>query len=215
MPVSFMIHRALRAQIVDMQLRPGASLNRQQIADHYRVSQSPVRDAFLRLESEGLIDIFPQSRTLVAPIDIDQARETQFLRLGLELEVCRSLARRGDAGALAEARNISALQKVALEQNDLSRFSRLDWEFHHALYAAAGYPQLWDMISARSGHIDRLRQLNLPDPGKPAAVLDYHERILERIAAGDDAGCERAVREHLSGTLGAVEDIRDRHPEFF
>ena len=215
MPASLQIYQSLRQQIVRLALKPGESLNRQQIAEAYRVSQSPVRDAFLRLEAEGLIDIFPQSRTVVAPIDVDQARETQFLRLGLELEVCRTLAQARDPARIEPTAKVLVRQRQAFEAGDLERFAQLDWDFHFSLCDAAGHPALWELISGRSGHIDRLRQLNLPDPGKPATILDCHSRILEGIREGDLAATEAAVRDHLSGTLRAASQIMQRYPQYF
>lgn len=215
MPVSVRIYQSLRQQIVRLALKPGENLNRQHIAETYRVSQSPVRDAFLRLEAEGLIEIFPQSRTIVAPIDLDQARETQFLRLGLELEVCRTLARAGDPSLVEPTGKILFQQRQALEAEDLERFVQLDWDFHFSLCRAAGHPALWELISGYSGHLDRLRQLNLPDPGKPATILDCHDRILQSIRKGDPEAADVAVREHLSGTLRAANEIMERYPQYF
>lgn len=69
--------------------------------------------------------------------------------------------------------------------------------------------------SARCGNIDRLRNLNLPDPGKTADIVHYHSRILSTIEAGDTAAVETAVREHLSGTLATIGQIAARHPDYF
>lgn len=62
----------------------------------------------------------------------------------------------------------------------------------------------------QSGHLDRLRRLHLPIPGKALAVLRDHTAIVEAIAAGDAARAEAALREHLSGTLANVAEIRAR-----
>ncbi|SHM48256.1 transcriptional regulator, GntR family [Roseibium suaedae] len=207
------IHSALRERIVALELAPGRGLSRQEIAEYYGVSQTPVRDAMLKLEEEGLLTVYPQSKTEVSKIDIVHARETQFLRLSLELEVARKLCLAGP-DSVAEARKILMLQEEAVGEEGLERFSRLDWHFHRALCEAAGVVNLWSLITSRSGHIDRLRNLNLPDPGKPANILHYHQLILSAIAAGDVAATEAAVRGHLGGTLSQVEDIIARYPQF-
>ncbi|MEN3162978.1 GntR family transcriptional regulator [Tistrella mobilis] len=210
------IYAALRRRIIDLELKPGALLSRTQLAEEYAVSQTPVRDAFLRLEREKLVEIFPQSRTVVAKIDIAHARETQFLRLAIEIEVAKTIARhQTPADLTAYARRLLHLQGQAFADGDIERFSILDRHFHLALYDAVGHPDLWYMIAERSGHIDRLRALNLVDPGKAQGILDYHGRILDRIDAGDTAGVEEAVRGHLSGTLSAVARIMERHPDYF
>ncbi|MHA6344260.1 GntR family transcriptional regulator [Roseivivax sp. CAU 1761] len=213
--VSQQIHDALRARILALELAPGQNLSRNEIAEFYGVSQTPVRDAMMKLEEEGLLAIFPQSKTQVSRIDVDQARETQFLRLALEVEIARRLAEAGAAAALQPARTVLAQQRAALEVGDLDGFARGDRDFHRALFAAAGVERLWTLILERSGHIDRLRQLNLPDPGKAGEIVDYHTRILDHLAEGDGAAAERAVRGHLTGTLAQVDRIIARHPEFF
>ncbi|NMM46464.1 GntR family transcriptional regulator [Rhodospirillaceae bacterium KN72] len=209
------IHDSLRDRIVSLELAPGQNLSRIEQAEFYGVSQTPVRDAMLKLEEEGLLVIYPQSKTEVSRIDLDHARETQFLRLSLELEVTRSLSKRRDPSMLKAAREALASQQAALRSGKLDLFSRFDKSFHRSLCEAAGVPDLWQLIQSRSGHIDRLRSLNLPDPGKPSSILAYHEKILSAIEDGDTPRLETAVREHLSGTLAMADKIAERHPEFF
>ncbi|MDQ0314317.1 GntR family transcriptional regulator [Amorphus orientalis] len=209
------IHAALRERIVSLELKPGQNLSRSETAEFYGVSQTPVRDAMLKLQQDGLLVIYPQSKTEVSRIDVEQARETQFLRLSIELEVARILAAAGEPQLLAATRRVLDEQEAALAEGDLDLFSRLDRQFHRSLCEAAGVVNLWLLVTARSGHIDRLRNLNLPEPGKVSNIVHYHRQILAAIEAGDRAGTEEAVRGHLSGTLAAVDEIRDRHPDYF
>nr|WP_216863302.1 GntR family transcriptional regulator [Roseibium litorale] len=209
------IHAALRERIVSLELAPGRALQRQEIAEYYGVSQTPVRDAMLKLEEEGLLVIYPQSKTEVSRIDVTQARETQFLRLSVELEVARHLSLCPDKSILGPAQWLLALQQKSLEEGDLDRFASCDRQFHQALCEAAGVSNLWDLIKSRSGHIDRLRNLNLPDPGKPANIIQYHQLILAGIGKSDTAAAQDAVRKHLTGTLSQIADIRERHAEYF
>lgn len=212
---SAQLHGSLRDRIIQLELEPGQNLSRGEIAAEYGVSQTPVRDALLKLEEEGLIDTFPQSKTEVSKINIEHALETQFLRLSLELEITRRLAKAHDPALIAPAQSILAQQKAAMTANDLAAFARLDRDFHLSLFEAGGVSDLYGVVHARSGHIDRLRKLNLPDPGKLASILDCHTRLLDAIRAGDTAETEKVVREHLSGTLAKINDIRERHQDFF
>lgn len=212
---SAQIHDALRERIVALEFTPGEFLSRAEIATYYGVSQTPVRDAMMRLEEEGLLIIYPQSKTLVSKIDVAHAQETQFLRLSIELEVTRRLAQAQASEMIGRARTRLSLQRAALASGDLDEFGRLDREYHRALYEAAGVANLWNIVTARSGHIDRLRKLNLPDPGKSTSILSCHERILTAIETGDVPGVEAVVREHLSGTLAQVPKITEKYPEYF
>lgn len=209
------VYAGLRARIVSLELLPDTILSRAEIAKDYGVSQSPVREAVQKLEQEGLVASFPKSRTLVTKIDVDDARETQFLRLGVEIEVAKTLVRRQEPDLLLPASRILRMQKLAGEDHDIAEFTALDWLFHQSLFQAAGVASLWRHISGRSGHIDRLRRLNLPDPGKIAAVLASHEQILAAIRNGDLEDAEAQTREHLSATLASVQAIMAAHPDYF
>ncbi len=213
---SLQLHELLRARIVSLDLAPGVPLARNEIAEQYGVSQTPVRDALQKLEQEGLIFVYPQSRTEVTKIDLRQARETQFLRLSLELEIASQLARGSDREFVPAAARLLRQQKAALElDGDFVRFAALDREFHETLFGAAGVADLWIVVQERSGHLDRLRALNLPDPGKASTILIAHHAILDAIAAGEAEAARAAVRKHLSGTLAAASLIQERHPEYF
>ena len=210
------LYDLLRGRIIALELPPGLQLSRNDLAAGYGVSQTPVRDALQMLEKEGLVVIYPQSRTEVTRIDLKQARETQFLRMSLELEVVRALATEAGQPAVGQAMRIVRQQETALTvDGDLARFGQLDRQFHQMLFEAAGVPDLWQVVQSRSGHIDRLRRLNLMDPGKAATILAAHTEILDRMKALDVAGAQDAVRRHLSATLAKVDDIRRAHAHYF
>lgn len=213
--VSQQIYDALRVRILTLELPPGENLSRAEIAAFYGVSQTPVRDAMLKLEEEGLLAIFPQSKTEVSRIDMKQARETQFLRMSLEIEVAKRLAAAGTPEVIRPAAALLVRQKSAHEAHDLIYFDELDRAFHRALFEAVGLENLWQVIADRSGQIDRLRQLNLPVPGKALEVLQSHAAILAAIETGDVESAEDQVRTHLSGTLRHADHIIARNPEYF
>jgi len=213
---SHQLYELLRGRVVALDLKPGMQLSRVDLAAFYGVSQTPVRDALQMLEKEGLVVVFPQSRTEVTRIDVEQARETQFLRMSLELEVVRALATPAGQGAVAQAERLVQMQQTALNvDGDLERFGQLDRQFHQSMFDAAGVSDLWLLVQSRSGHIDRLRNLNLMDSGKAATILLAHREIIEHMRALDAAGAQDAVRRHLSGTLAQVDEIRRNHAQYF
>ena len=210
------VYEDLRNRILSLELAPGEALSRPALAKSYGLSQTPVRDAFLQLQQEGLVEVYPQSRTVVTKIDVEQAREAQFLRLAVEVETIRTLALDPDKKKLATAQQILSQQRLAfVERGDLSSFSLLDGSLHLSLCTAVGHPELWELVVRRSGHIDRLRRLNLPDPGKAATILAEHAEILQAVLSSNVADAERAVRKHLSGTLREADQIEARYPDYF
>ena len=204
----------LRERIIALELPPGMLLSRSELAAAYGVSQTPVRDALMRLDEEGLVEVYPQHKTVVSRIDIRAAQQAHFLRRSVELEVVRVLATARDAELVKRLRATLARQRAALDDGDYAAFAAGDYAFHRQLYEAAGVPELYEQVRRQSGHIDRLRRLHLPAAGKGEAILRDHARIVDALARGDADAAQRRVREHLSGTLSQVDAIRARHPDY-
>lgn len=205
----------LREAIISLALPPGTILSRAALAARLAVSQTPVREALVRLQEEGLVEVVPSSSTRVARINLDSARQAHFLRLSVELEMIRRLALAPDPALIARLHAQLAAQREMLEHGDHAAFAAADEAFHGEFYEAARLPALRQLIRSRSGHLDRLRRLHLPSPGKAEAILEEHSQIIRMLEAGDAEGAEAALRQHFSGTFAQIEAIRAEHPDFF
>jgi DNA-binding GntR family transcriptional regulator len=168
----------------------------------------------MRLEEEGLVDVFPQHATVVSRIDVRLAQQAHFLRQALELEIVRALAQEHGDALMDELNGTIALQQKFAKAGDFEKFMAADNDFHAQLYAATGNRALWDLVRSRSGHIDRLRRLHLPSPGKAQDILRHHKLIVTAINANQPDDAQRHLRQHLSGTLGYLAEIRARFPEY-
>jgi DNA-binding GntR family transcriptional regulator len=208
------VFERLREAIIHLDLSPGTTLSRATLATQFGVSSTPIRDALMRLEEEGLVDVFPQHATVVSPIDLTLAHQAHFLRRSLELEIVRSLALTPDPRLISRLRGILAQQQALMEANDLQAFEASDQDFHRHLYEAAKMQDLWVLVRSRSGHIDRLRRLNLPTPGKIQGIMKHHRLIVEAIAEGKPDAAQQHLRDHLSGTLSHVDEISAKYPGY-
>jgi DNA-binding GntR family transcriptional regulator len=204
----------LRDKIISVQLVPGTVLARADLATQFGLSQTPIRDALMRLEEEGLVQIFPQHRTVVTQINIRVAQQAHFLRQSIELEVVRILAESPDRALERSLRATVAQQSALLDVEDYPDFVKADQNFHRQMYEAAGVSDLWDLVRRESGHIDRLRHLNVPVPGKGKAIIRDHLGIVAAVKKGDVAEARRKVRGHLSGTLSWIDSIRAQYPTY-
>lgn len=208
------VFERLRNAIIALELPPGAPLSRAELASQFGVSSTPVRDALMRLEEEGLVDVFPQHATVVSQIDVDRAQQAHFLRQALELEIVRLLAESPDPALIVRLDHAITRQQQFTKAGDFQAFMAADNDFHAQLYAAAGKQDLWALVRSRSGHIDRLRRLHLPSPGKAQNILRHHKLITRAVEAGDADAAQQHLRKHLSGTLSELDTIRSHHPEY-
>jgi GntR family transcriptional regulator, rspAB operon transcriptional repressor len=208
------VFERLRGLIISLALPPGSPLSRAALAGQFGVSSTPIRDALMRLEEEGLVDVFPQYATVVSRVDVRLAQQAHFLRQAVELEIVRTLAASHDETFVADLNRTIAQQQQFAKAGEFEKFMAADNEFHAKLYAAADKQDIWALVKSRSGHIDRLRRLHLPSPGKAQDIVRHHKLIAKAIGAGDPDEAQKHLRTHLSGTLSELAQIRARYPEY-
>lgn len=208
------VFERLREMIISLTLPPGTPLSRNELAERFGLSSTPIRDALMRLDAEGLVEVFPQYATVVSRIDVRLAQQAHFLRQSLELEIVRLLATDCPAGFIADIKHTISRQQEFAKTGDFARFSAADEDFHRQFFVAADKAKLWDLVKSRSGHIDRLRRLHLPTPGKAQDVVRLHRLIARAVAAGDPEDAQAQLRRHLSGTLSYLDAIRAGFPDY-
>jgi DNA-binding GntR family transcriptional regulator len=208
-------HAWLRKEILAGRLRPGQSLSENEIAQRLRVSRTPVREAIIRLESEGLLIVRPQVGTTVAAIDVDAVADGQFLRESIE---CRTVAIAARSVSAADARELRALLKEQARvaaSGDHPAFVPLDDRLHQKLVAMAGRPRVWHAIEDVKAQLDRVRFLSLEDPAWLATIHRQHEDIVRHVLAGDADGAAAAMSRHLRAVFASIATIAASRPEYF
>src|SRR5438067_641340 len=120
----------LRSMIISLALPPGSALSRAALAGQFGVSSTPIRDALMRLDEEGLVEVFPQYATVVSRIDVRRAQQAHFLRQALELEIVRGLALKHDEALIAELTAAIARQQQFAKAGDFEKFMTADNVFH-------------------------------------------------------------------------------------
>ena len=209
------VYEGIRQDIISLTLPPGAAIDKNEIASEFGVSPTPVREALLRLSNEGVVDIFPQSRTVVSLIDVQQAREIHFLRLSVEIEIVRVLARTITAEGIEELNAWIQRLVTELNANNKAGFYDADGQFHKTMFRLAGVGGLPRIIDAQRGHYDRIRGVFLFDKRRRQVVAREHRAIIAALKAGDAVAAEAAVRGHLGKSLAIIDDIRALHPSYF
>lgn len=211
------VYDDLLRRIVSLELPPGSQLVRGELCSEYKVSQTPVREALLRFEQVGLVNVKPQSGTEVSYIDIKQLEQSHFLREALEFEVVRQLTQIPNERIVSQLREIVAMQEQVstADSEDIIMFAKLDELFHRSMFSAIGHEPLYKLVRSRSGHMDRVRRLHLPSEGKIRSVLAGHTAIIDAIASGSQDKAFEAMRDHLAGTISRVRILQEEFPEYF
>ena len=188
------IYEALYKSISRMELRPGEPLQEKMLTEHFGVSRTPLREALLRLQGDGLVDLMPQAGTFVSRIPIAAIREAIIIRRGLEEIAISRLAEVADKKDIARLDIAIAQQRLSASISDTSGFHDADETFHETIALSAGFSMLWPMVKQMKVHLDRLRVLSLPIEGRMDVTIEEHQRIRDALARTDVEGAKPVHR---------------------
>ncbi|MCW2639825.1 MAG: GntR family transcriptional regulator [Dactylosporangium sp.] len=179
----------------------GGRLSDAELAQQLGVSRGPVREALLRLQQEGIVEIAPHRGASVATFTATDVYELASLRTALEVfaaELAVERATESDFAAMAEVTR--AFAPAAAAGDDL-KVVRLDMQFHDALYRAAHHSRLWNAWAGMRSQVTLFlfkRRSASDDYGQLAAI--EHQEILDVLMSRDIEQVRHMVEQHLRGS---------------
>jgi len=220
-----LIYAALRERIVFGELKPGERLVESDLATRFRISKTPVREALLTLEAEGLVTLRAYRGATVSELSPAQYRDLQFTRDALEFGAAHEIVAAMTPTLLAEAEAHLAEMVAAFDANEYRRYRHAQRDLHATFLGAPGYPTLaklglnlqdlmdryaWAATAGRRSHwqasLDVQRQrLNLIRAGDPdglvAMLRRWHAESIDHVTqhlAGSQSDSETGVQHNDS-----------------
>jgi DNA-binding GntR family transcriptional regulator len=196
------VYSGLREQIFEGVFRPGQMLRQDDIARRLGISRAPVREAFPRLEAEGLLVLYPRRGYAVASLDPAEIAEVFRLRELLE----------GDAATVAVARRTTADISVAqalrcematLDTSDSSqrrRWFEVHSKFHHALISPSGLKHYERLTAGLSALVESYIRIESSFTGGVEQADAEHDALLQAFAQDDAEHYSRLIVEHVRHT---------------
>ena len=197
------VHQKLRTKILTLEFKPGARLVEDEISAMLEAGRTPVREALLRLQGEGLVS---RDRGWVVEASDGTTFRTIFeSRIAIEGFATRLAAERASTDALDELDQLVAEMNRG-EELPRSEINRLNQSFHSTIVALSGNPffvELHERTQFRYWNL-RLPVIFLRDQlGRSA---EQHHGILAALKDRDGALAERVAREHIETTMGIVAE---------
>lgn len=198
----------VKDRVLDGRLEGGRLLSEGDVAAEVGLSRTPVREAFLRLEVEGLIRLYPKRGALVVPISADEFGEVTEARILLEGHAARKVISAGRGAEAAESLGaVLARQRELDVPAETAEFSSIDREFHATLVEAAGNSLITQFYSGLRDRQVRMSNTALHrEPRRFAEILDGHAQICRLLAEGDPDGLAALLATHIGATHGALLD---------
>lgn len=213
--VQEMVYRTLRDKIVSMELKPGTIISTQEIADSMSVSRTPVREAFIRLQREELLDVAPQRSTMVSKINMDRVYQERFIREALEIEAMQKFVEVATAESLNRMRRNIEKQYAAIAEQRYIDFLELDNAFHQAAFTETHEDLGRSIVQQMNGHYDRIRLISAWEGQIVSAAMQEHERYVDYIERKDTARARKLLRTHLQALRVQEEILLTNWSEYF
>ena len=205
------VAETLREAIVSGELAEGSILKQDELAERFRVSKIPVREALKRLEAEGLVNFIRNKGALVASMSPDTIWEYVEIRAMLEARAAELSAPLISDANLQKAR--SALEAFGNERNP-ARWGEANWQLHSALYVDARRPVLMAEIRSLYDKVERyVRALLAVTPELPKTQREHHA-IIDAFAARDAERAATLTRAHvLDGGASLVKYLSEHRAD--
>ena len=199
------VYNKLRQGIIKGKLKPGQKVVMADLAKAFGLSETPVREAIRRLESEGYVDFTPHTGAIVTKIDEGELVEIYLIRIALE-----ELATRLASPHITE-KDIDFLNKknremeIAIQQNRYEILAGINKLFHLRIYKAAPFPRLYKMICDLWDTFERWPSVFSYVPERAAASVEEHKKIIQALQTRDTDQADQLIKEQKERTLKALQ----------
>lgn len=213
--IQTLVYEELKKNIMSMKLKPGQTMSTQEIAARLNVSRTPVREAFLRLQSEGLVEMIPQRETMVSRIDVKRVDQEKFIRECLELGVINPFLQKKDNSVIGKMAALIKLQEQCGRDGDFVGFLDADDRFHKVLFDVTGQQMAWEAIAGRNGHYNRLRILFVQKESAVESSIRQHGEIIKCLETGEEETIRKALVSHIQRPEMDKTGLIAAYPDYF
>jgi DNA-binding GntR family transcriptional regulator len=202
--ISDQVYFHIKKMILSGELTGGKRIPEERIAEHFRVSRTPVREAIRKLAAYGLVVIKPRSYAYVATLSPKEARDITEVRLSLEKLSFRLFAQVRTEEKLGELRRISESCIRANQSADLASAHELDSRLHLEIARATENEELFRMLGMLDAKLQLLRLKQSIPPDRLYHYFSQHEILLKHLASGDVSALDALLDEHIVHDLDPV-----------
>ena len=209
------VTKRLRQDILSGALIAGQKLDQTSIAERFRISRMPIRDALRTLEGEGLVQLKPSKGAFVAMINLSEFIQIYQVREALEpLAIQLAIPRIRDEELCVLVDYVNNMEK-AVQQNDLGRWVDLDRSFHLGSYQPCQNPTLLKVIASFWNATQHYRRVFVSYPSKTDASHIRHKQLLEAFQARDGKRAAELMVAHIHATVQLILEIQENKEETY
>lgn len=197
-PLRVQVFKAIENAVLNGEFKAGDSLNELKISSELGVSRTPVREALMQLELEGLVKNIPNKGAVVIGVSEKDIEDIYAVRIRIEGLAAKLCAENISEEELDALQKIVDLQEFYLSKNDAEQIWRLDGDFHKLIYNASQNRPLRFMLSNFHNYIKRARDISVHAEGRAEKTVSEHKAILEAVKNKDGELAELLTARHIA-----------------
>lgn len=202
-------------KILDLHIKPGETININELEKFLNVSRSPIRDALIQLEKEGLVVTTPKKGTIVSKINAARVKDERFLRSCIEERVVEEFLEIYQESDIEEMKTAIKAQERAIKLLDARDFLICDDNMHSVPFKVTGHQFCLNTVLNMSGHYSRIRLLSLSDMTTLRQTLEQHKIMIELMIKKDSASLKTLIHEHITNKESEFQSLLNRYPDLF
>jgi DNA-binding GntR family transcriptional regulator len=199
------VYERLRQEIVKGKLKPGQKIVMRELAKELGLSETPIREAIRRLESEGYLHFTPHLGALVSQLQEKDLVEIYLIRIELEGLVTRLAAPHLTGKDIEFLERKNREMETVMRKGAYENLGGLNREFHLRIYNAAPYPRLYKMICDLWEDFERSQSVFAYVPGRAATSVAEHRALIDALNGKESEKAGRLMRRHKKRTLEALK----------
>ncbi|MBI9089922.1 MAG: GntR family transcriptional regulator [Desulfobacterium sp.] len=209
-PLSAIAYDALRESILSFQLKQDIVYNEMAVAQELGLSRTPVREALLKLASQGMVTFLPRKGFIISSYTLLDVEEIFELRQMVETVVGKKIATTITPESLERLKAFIAEQYKAAATNDYHRFMHSDREFHNYFFKLADNKRLLAIANNFQDLCHLMGASVIMAGNRYDCVIREHEAIVTALESADESQVEGAISKHLALVKKAVEVNLDK-----
>ncbi len=202
---NLVVYDKLRQAIIKGSLKPGQRLVMASLAREFKISETPIREAIRRLESDGYVTFIPHSGAVVTKINDQELSEIYLIRISLEGLATRLAVPFISPLDITWLKKKNHEMRVAIERDRYENLARLNKAFHLRIYRAAPFPRLYKMIADLWDAFERWPSIFSFVPARAETAIREHEQIIEALETADIDKADMLMKEQKKKSLEALQ----------
>jgi DNA-binding GntR family transcriptional regulator len=198
------VRESIRQAIIDGSLEPGSLHSVKSLADIFKVSRTPVREALIDLAGADMVEFERNRGVRILETSVHDLEEILVLRILLEVPATHRAAQRIDAAGLEELRQEMDAMIDASEEGDEPTLMQHDRRFHELINTASGNTRLTEYVDSLRDLILTRGVSTVDNTRSLSEIVDEHEVIVAALASGDADAAASAMKQHLVNTASLM-----------